>query len=115
MPSCLKIEPLMLNNKLAILRINNLMGNVCGDATAASGNFTIPVNVGFVRSSGGTINVHTAIGWKDKQITIKRVGAGTVTVDGASSETIDDALTYGIVQNYDSITIISDNANWWIK
>ena len=45
---------------------------------------------------------------------IKRLGAGSVTVDPASTEYIDHSgqTTFSIGAQYDSITLISDGTNW---
>ncbi len=40
--------------------------------------------------------------------------ANAVTVDGASSETIDDVTTRVLSSQYDSIEIVSDGSEWWI-
>jgi hypothetical protein len=109
-----RLLPTMLQNKLAVIRVNKLIDSVCGDATATSGVYNVPTTAGFVLATVGTINVHTAVGWKNKEITIKRIGSGTVVVDAASAETIDDELTVSLVEQYVSITIKSDDANWWI-
>ena len=109
-----RLLPTMLQNKLAVLRVNKLIDSVCGDATATSGGFTVPTNVGFVKVVAGTVNLHTAVGWNNKEITIKRTGTGTVIVDAASAETIDENLTVSLDEQYIAITVKSDDANWWI-
>ncbi|MGA0206429.1 MAG: hypothetical protein ACO3LT_01430, partial [Ilumatobacteraceae bacterium] len=45
---------------------------------------------------------------------IKRLGAGTVTIDPASTEYIDHSgqSTFSIGAQYDSVTLISDGTNW---
>ena len=45
---------------------------------------------------------------------IKNAGAGTVTVDGDSAETIDGAATAVLNTQYESVTIVSDASNWHI-
>ncbi len=67
------------------------------EATANSFTFTLP----------------TAIGISGKRYIIKNSGTGVITVDGDSSETIDGELTQTLNQ-YDSITIVSNNTNWII-
>ena len=63
-----------------------------------------------------TINLPTAIGRKGKIFQVKKVNANanTVTIDAFGSQTIDGALTQVISTSYASISIYSDNANWWI-
>lgn len=67
-------------------------------------------------TSGGafTITLPTAVG-NTATIVIKKVaGTATLTIDGAGTETIDGGATASIVEVYESITLISDNANWQI-
>lgn len=63
-----------------------------------------------------TITLYTAVGNQGKQISIKKIdsSANTVTIDPNSTETVDGSLTAVIsVQNV-SLTMTSDNANWYI-
>jgi len=45
---------------------------------------------------------------------VKNAGAGTVTVDGDSAETIDGAATAVLNTQFESVTVVSDTANWHI-
>lgn len=68
-----------------------------------------------VDTTGGsfTVNLLTAVGIPGKFLHIKKpVGAGTVTIDAAGSETIDGALTQVLNTANSSICIVSDGANW---
>jgi vancomycin permeability regulator SanA len=60
------------------------------------------------------VTLPTAVGNTATLIIKKMVAANTLTVDGAGSETIDSALTAVIFDLEESITLISDNANWLI-
>jgi len=66
------------------------------DCTANTFTVTLPTAVGFARS-----------------YTVKNSGTGVITVATTSSQTIDGNLTIGLNQ-YDSITVRSTNANWVI-
>ncbi len=44
---------------------------------------------------------------------IKNVGAGTITVDGDGSETIDGTLTKTLNQ-YECVQVESDTTGWWV-
>jgi hypothetical protein len=44
----------------------------------------------------------------------KTAGTATLTIDGNGSQTIDGGLTAAIVEIDESITLISNNANWFI-
>lgn len=70
------------------------------DATAAARTITLP----------------TAASAKWRIYTIKKIDASlnTVTIDGDGAETIDGAATQLLLVQYQSITIQSDGAEWWI-
>ena len=67
--------------------------------------------------SGGafTVMLPTAVGHL-RMITIKNTtsSTNTITIDGNSTETIDGSLTVSMNTAYQSVTMVSDNANWWI-
>ena len=44
---------------------------------------------------------------------VKRLGTGTVSV-APSSGTIDGAASFSLASQYDSVTVVSDNSNWFI-
>ena len=60
-----------------------------------------------------TITLLTAVGREGREISIKNTGTGTITIDGAGAETIDDELTQEITQ-WDNIVIKSNNVGWII-
>lgn len=65
-----------------------------------------------------TITLPTALMAKKKTFTIKDAGglAGTnnITIATQGSEKIDGSDIYVINSNYDSITLMSDNTNWYV-
>lgn len=67
-------------------------------------------------ASGGpiTITLPSAVGQLGRDYIIKRVNAGsnTVSVDAHGSETIDGQLGYVLNDQWESLTLISDNSNW---
>jgi hypothetical protein len=69
-------------------------------------------------ASGGafTVTLPTAVGINGKAFSIKKTDSSgnAVTVDADGTETIDGALTKLISAPYDTMKIISDNANWHI-
>ena len=81
------------------------------NATATSGTLIVKCD-----TSGGafTVNLPTAVGNTATIIIKKTAGSAAVTVDGNTTETIDGGLTATINKVYESITLISDNANWQI-
>lgn len=60
------------------------------------------------------VNLPTAVG-NTAVITVKKTGVGgTVTVDPSGTQTIDGGATAILNRQYESITLVSDNANWMI-
>lgn len=87
--------------------------------TAHTGAGTAAIGLNTVDGSGGSydLDLPTAVGIAGKKIVIKRIDntpANTVTVD-ANTETIDGANTYPLTTQWQSVSIISDGANWLIE
>jgi hypothetical protein len=61
-----------------------------------------------------TVTLPASSGRTGRILIIKNSGAGTITVDGNASETIDGAATYSLAVQYATIQIISDGTNWKI-
>lgn len=84
-----------------------------GAYTATASDFTIICN-----AFGGafTITLPAVASHTGRIYHIKKIdsSANTVTVDGNSSETIDDSITAILTAQYESITIQSDGSEWWI-
>lgn len=74
--------------------------------TATSGEKIVAIT-----ATGQTVTLPTAVGNKAK-LTYKLMVAGTFTIDGAGAETIDGGLTAVLLNQYEAVTIISDNAGW---
>lgn len=66
-----------------------------------------------ITASGQTVTLPTAVG-NTAKLTYKFMVAGTCVIDGAGTETIDEGLTATLTRQYESITLVSDNANWII-
>lgn len=60
-----------------------------------------------------TVTLPTAVSAAGKKYSIKNSGTGLITLDGATTETIDGNLTASLIQ-YDNLTIMSNGANWII-
>lgn len=67
--------------------------------------------------AGGAFSVTlpTAVG-VTKSLTIKRInsGANNITVATTSAQTIDGASTFVLSQQWESVTVVSNNANWFV-
>lgn len=61
-----------------------------------------------------TVTLPTAVGNTAKLTFKKMFSGGTVTLDGAGTETIDGGLTAVLSDQYEAVTIVSDNANWLV-
>jgi hypothetical protein len=61
-----------------------------------------------------TVTLPASSGRTGRILIIKNSGAGTITVDGNASETIDGAATYSLAVQYATIQIISDGTDWKI-
>lgn len=88
-----------------------------GDYLAKTGAYTATkADLGKTLDCDGTFTVDlpSAVGVKGKVLIIKNSGAGTITVDGNGSETIDGAATKSLAVQYEGIKIQSTGANWII-
>ena len=75
-------------------------------------------DVVFMDTSSGPINVYlpTAAGQGGKEIMIKyKAGSNSGVLIGSGSQTIDGQSQFGVYNIYESITLISDNSNWFIS
>lgn len=90
-------EHTTLVTKTSDYTITDADGIVIVDATTGNVMITLP----------------TAVGLEGRQYTVKRIDASinTVTVQGA--ETIDDAANQ-LLNQYNALTIVSDDTEWWI-
>ena len=63
-----------------------------------------------------TVNLPSAVGLVGHKFTIKKNDSTSnfVTIDASGSQTIDGELTQDLGDQYSSLTMISDNANWSI-
>ena len=66
-------------------------------------------------SGAFTVTLLSAASIAGRQYTIKRTSAlNSVTIAAASGEAIDGAATKVLIVGLDSVTVVSDGANWWI-
>lgn len=59
-----------------------------------------------------TVTLPTAVGFAGKIYVIKNSGTGAITIDTTSAQTIDGADNVLLNVQYQSLTVISDGANW---
>lgn len=75
-------------------------------------------DVVFMDTSSGPINVHlpTAAGQGGKEIMVKyKAGSNSGVLIGSGSQTIDGESQFAVYNIYESISLISDNSNWFIS
>ena len=71
--------------------------------------------------SGITLTLPDAVGVSGQQITVKMIdaGPGTVTIvpnpGSASEEFIDNGTSYILSNQYQAVTLESDNSNWFVR
>ena len=95
-------------------------GGVNKDYVSVTSHYTLTTDndVVFVNSSAALVNVYipTANGVGGKEIIVKKtVGSNNVVINPVvGTETIDGNSSFTITSNYESVTLISDNTNWFI-
>lgn len=99
-----------------------LSANIQQNSSVVSKSTTYTAKVNeFVLSdaSGGafTVTLPTAASASGKEVTVKKIDSSgnAVTVDGDGSETIDGALTATLSSQWDSVVVVSNGSNWFIK
>jgi len=65
-------------------------------------------------NSGFTLTLPAVAGATGKIYHIKNAGAGTITVDGNGSETIDKLANQSIANQYDSMSVVCNGSEWYI-
>jgi len=69
----------------------------------------------FVLTTGtGTVTLPTPVGNINRVIDVKNYGTGVITVATAAG-VIDSIATYVLAAQNQSVTVISDGNNWWIR
>jgi hypothetical protein len=92
-----------------------LMVSVSASGNISSANKEI---VEQVNASAGTVtrNVFTAVGYSGYKIRLKKMDSSSnpVTLAAQTGQAIDGQASVSIIRQYDSLTIMSDGANWAI-
>jgi hypothetical protein len=84
---------------------------------ATTTNYTVAVSDHFVNVTSNTVTITlpTAVGVAGKIYRVKNSGTGATTIATTSSQTIDGTTNSPVISQNESITIISDGANWTIN
>ena len=95
----------------------SLFGFTAITATTATTVTATVSTLQLVSASSGavTVNFPTAVGKTGKTICVKKTdsSANAVTIDGATTELLDDAQTYIILLQNEMATFMSDGTQWW--
>lgn len=83
-------------------------------STNTTGGAAPNTDYNYFVSGTTTFTLPTAVG-NTNEYTVKRVGTNPVTIITTSSQTMDGSTTIILSAQYQSLTFISDNANWNIK
>ena len=111
------------NGRVAVNKLNpictfDINGAIATGQVSKTENYTATIADNTILCGAGnetfTVTLPAASGVSGIIYNIKNVGTGTITVDGASSETIDGATTQVISTQYDSVMIQCDGSNWHI-
>ena len=92
---------------------NRAFNNITSDFSMSSVD-----NIVFADSTSGPINVYipTAVGVGGKEIMIKMTaGANTVLVNASGAQTVDGESSQSIDHAFQSLSLISNNSNWFIS
>jgi len=94
-------------------------GTWIANVLSKSSNFTAALQTAYLVTTGSsniTVTLPTAVGGSTQQLFVKKVdlGAGMVTINTVSSQTIDGYTVYDLINPYQYVTILSDGTNWQI-
>ena len=111
----MRINRSYITNFDQILDASNLAFSYNSSSTSTSLTATDGINVQLVNAASGavTVTLPTAVA-NNACFIIKKTDSSTnaVTVDAASSETIDGDLTYTLSDQYNYVEIVSNGTNW---
>ncbi len=99
-------------NHLSSFRKVTTLADAAADITVAQAGILLMPN-----STTRTLTLPTAASAAGLSFTFVKTtaAASAITLDGAGSETINDATTFTAMDaQYDTVTIVSDGAEWWI-
>ena len=111
----MRINRSYITNFDQILDASNLAFSYNSSSTSTSLTATDGIYVQLVNAASGavTVTLPTAVS-NNACFIIKKTdsSANVVTIDGASTETIDGDLTYKLNDQYNYVEIVSNGTNW---
>jgi hypothetical protein len=106
-------KAVFLDSNNNLIPVSTPYGTITGDTTVTTANVVV-----FANATSGAIDVTTYAATSNggKTLIIKKIDSSVNTVDiiRSGSETIDGVTTVTLRHQYESITLISDNSNWFI-
>ena len=109
LPTDNTVDALQVNGSISGIGFKQAYVTKTGAYTATNDDYVIDCTSGTF-----TVTLPASSGRTGRILIIKNSGAGTITVDGNSSETIDGAATYSLAVQYATVQIMSDGTNWKI-
>jgi hypothetical protein len=103
------VDELQVNGSISGIGFKQNYVTKTGAYTATNDDYVIDCTSGTF-----TVTLPASSGRTGRILIIKNSGAGTITVDGNASETIDGATTYSLAVQYATVQIMSDGTNWKI-
>jgi hypothetical protein len=103
------VDRLQVNGSISGIGFKQAYVTKTGAYTATNDDYVIDCTSGTF-----TVTLPASSGRTGRILIIKNSGAGTITVDGNASETIDGATTYSLAVQYATVQIMSDGTNWKI-
>lgn len=103
-----------IDTTTGIVTVSKMTGGATFNYTAQTATYTASATDYFIDCTANTftLSLPTAVGITGRVYVIKNSGTGIITIDPNSTQTIDGATTYTLAVQYESISIISDGANW---
>lgn len=102
-------DKLQVNGSISATGMKQNYVTKTGAYTASDADYVIDCTSGTF-----TVTLPASSGRTGRILIIKNSGAGTITVDGNASETIDGAATYSLSVQYATVQIMCDGTNWKI-
>lgn len=103
------VDKLQVQGSISGIGMKQAYVTKTGAYTATDADYVIDCTSGTF-----TVTLPASSGRTGRILIIKNSGAGTITVDGNASETIDGATTYAMAVQYATVQIMSDGTNWKI-
>jgi hypothetical protein len=97
-----------------VVNVSKMSGGAIFNYVAKTATYTAAATDYFIDCTANTwtLSLPTAVGRTGQVYVIKNSGTGILTIDPASTQTIDGDSTFILAVQYESISIMSDGANW---